>query len=119
MSKPKKTSRVVKVPSENTQNVPLRFRIPSDLKGEWSSFMGELTAALGGVSLDDSNIGRPLIELLLVDYKDRILGNAEAIKGTLKRPALADRLAMAEFDEEIGQVLRKSITQRKKRPVAE
>jgi len=77
----------------------------------------ELSAALGGVSLDDSNLGRPLIELLLVDYREQILSQAAELEGKLKRPALSDRLAMAEFDDQIGQVLKKAITQRRRKPV--
>ena len=115
--KPQQKPRVVVEPDNNTENVTLRFRVPSGLKGDWSEFKGELSSALG-VSLNDSNLGRPLFELLMVDYREQILEQAAEIRGTLKRPALNDRMGMAEFDEEIGQMLKKAIKQRRKKSLA-
>ena len=116
--KPAQNKAPVVISEPSGKNVPLRFRIPTELKGEWSNFTGELEAALGGVSLDDSNLGRPLLELLLVDYREQILEQAAELEGKLKRPSLSDRLAMAEFDAEIGQMLKSAIRQRRKKAVA-
>ena len=67
-------------------NVPLKFRVPQTLRSEFQTFKAEFSAALGGVVLDDSNLGRPLLEHFLVDQRDRILEAAAGFKGKLRRP---------------------------------
>ena len=85
-------------------NVPLKFRVPQTLRSEFQTFKAELSAALGGVVLDDSNLGRPLLEYFLVDQRDRILEAATGFKGKLRRPANGDAVGMAEFDHTLGEV---------------
>jgi len=85
-------------------NVPLKFRVPQTLRSEFQTFKAELSAALGGVVLDDSNLGRPLLEHFLVDQRDRILEAAGGFKGKLRRPANGDAVGMAEFDHTLGEI---------------
>ncbi len=85
-------------------NVPLKFRVPQTLRSEFQTFKAELSAALGGVALDDSNLGRPLLEHFLVEQRERILESAGAFKGRLRRPANGDAVGMAEFDHLLGEI---------------
>lgn len=85
-------------------NVPLKFRVPQTLRSEFQTFKAELSAALGGVALDDSNLGRPLLEHFLVEQRDRILEAATSFKGRLRRPANGDAVGMAEFDHLLGEI---------------
>jgi hypothetical protein len=81
----------------------VKFRVPQSLKNQFQTFVVELATALG-VSIDDSNIGRPLLERLLVEDRERILQTAKDYRGKLRRPVNRDPLAMAEFDEQIGAI---------------
>ena len=89
-------------------NVPLKFRVPQTLRSEFHRFKAELAAVLGGVALDDSNLARPLVELFLVEQRDRILEEAAAFRGLLKRPPNGDAVGMAEFDHTIGEIFRRA-----------
>jgi hypothetical protein len=72
------------------------------------TFKAELSAALGGVSLDDSNIARPLLEEFLVEYRERILEAAQAFEDSLVRPRNGDAVGMAEFDHTIGELFKQA-----------
>ena len=89
-------------------NVTLRFRVPQTLRSDFQTFKAELAAVLGGIALDDSNLARPLFEQFLVEHKARILEEAAAFRGQLKRPANGDAVGMAEFDHAIGEIFRKA-----------
>ena len=89
-------------------NVPLKFRVPEPLRSEFHRFKAELAAALGGIALDDSNIARPLVEIFLVELSERVLEEATAYRGQLKRPPNGDAVGMAEFDHSIGEIFRKA-----------
>ena len=89
-------------------NVPIRFRVPQTLRSEFQKFRAELSAVLGGVALDDSNLARPLVEHFLVEHRERILEEAVAFRGQLKRPPNGDAVGMAEFDHAIGEIFRKA-----------
>lgn len=95
-------------PSLPEPNVTLRFRVPQTLRSEFQTFKAELAAVLGGIALDDSNLARPLLEHFLVEYRTRILEEAAAFRGRLKRPANGDAVGMAEFDHAIGDIFRKA-----------
>jgi hypothetical protein len=99
-------------------NVPLKFRVPQTLRSEFQTFKAELSAALGGVALDDSNLGRPLLEHFLVDQRDRILEAAGAYKGRLRRPANGDAVGMAEFDHLLGEIFGEARKRRRGSPTA-
>ena len=89
-------------------NVPIRFRVPQTLRSEFQKFRAELSAVLGGVALDDSNLARPLVEHFLVEHRERILEEAAAFRGQLKRPPNGDAVGMAEFDHAIGEIFRRA-----------
>ena len=89
-------------------NVPLKFRVPQTLRSEFHRFKAELAAVLGGVALDDSNLARPLVEFFLVEQGDRILEEAAAFRGQIRRPPNGDAVGMAEFDHAIGEIFRRA-----------
>ena len=96
-------------------NVPIRFRVPQTLRSEFQKFRAELSAVLGGVALDDSNLARPLVEHFLVEHRERILEEAAAFRGQLKRPPNGDAVGMAEFDHAIGEIFRRARRRRSPR----
>jgi hypothetical protein len=75
------------------------------MKSDFQAFKAELSSALGGVFIEDSNIGRSLLEILLAgDDRARILEVARERGGEIRRPANCDAVAMAEFDAAIGAI---------------
>ena len=100
------------IPSLPEPNVPLKFRVPRSLRSEFHRFKAELAAALGGVALDDSNLARPLVELFLIEQGERIIEEASAFHGRLKRPPNGDAVGMAEFDHAIGNIFRRATRHR-------
>jgi hypothetical protein len=99
-------------------NVPLKFRVPQTLRSEFQTFKAEFSAALGGVALDDSNLGRPLLEHFLLDQRERIIETAGAFRGKLRRPANGDAVGMAEFDHTLGEIFREARKRRRSAPSA-
>ena len=93
-------------------NVPLKFRVPQSMRSDFQTFKAELSAVLG-VALDDSNLGRPLIEHVLADQKERILEAAEGFRGRFKRPANGDAVGMAEFDHTLGELFQEARKRRR------
>ena len=75
----------------------MKFQVPPS--------KAELSAALGGVMLDDSNVGRALLDRLLSVERERVLAVARERPGTLKRPRNGNPEAMAAFDEAIRALL--------------
>ena len=88
-------------------NVPLKFRVPQTLRSEFHRFKADLAAELG-VALDDSNLARPLVEIFLIEQRERVLEEAGAFRGRIKRPPNGDTVGMAEFDHAIGEIFRKA-----------
>jgi hypothetical protein len=99
-------------------NVPLKFRVPQTLRSDFQTFKAELSAVLGGVALDDSNLGRPLLEHFLLDQRERILEAAGAFRGKLRRPANGDAIGMAEFDHLLGEIFGEARRRRRTSPTA-
>ena len=99
---------VEETPRPPEPNVPFRLRVPQNLRSDFHKFKADLAAVLGGVALDDSNLVRPLVEHFLVEYRERILEEAAAFRGRLKRPPNGDAVGMAEFDHAIGEIFRKA-----------
>ena len=89
--------------SAHEPHVTLKLRVPQGMRADFKRFTAELGGVLG-VTVDDSNIGRPLIEHFLNEQRDRILEVARSERSRLKRPANGDAVGMAEFDEAIGRV---------------
>jgi hypothetical protein len=90
------------------------------LKSDFQRFRAELSEALGGVYIEDSNIGRPLLERLLIEDRERILQVAKDHRGTLRRPVNRDPVKMAEFDDALGTIFGEALRRRRasKRPDA-
>jgi hypothetical protein len=99
-------------------NVALKFRVPQTLRSEFQTFKAELSAALGGVALDDSNLGRPLLEHFLVEQRERIIEAAGSFRGKLRRPANGDAVGMAEFDHLLGEIFSEARKRRRAAPSA-
>lgn len=85
-------------------HVPLKFEVPRSMRAEFQAFRAELGAALGGVALDNSNIGRAILARLLGPERARVLGAARAMAGTLQRPRNDDQEAMAAFDAALREL---------------
>lgn len=102
------------LPEAPEANVGFKFRVPQSLRSDFESFKAELSAALGGVRLDDSNLARPILERFLVEERDAILQVAKENRGRLRRPANRDAVAMAEFDDEIGRLFREASPPRRR-----
>jgi hypothetical protein len=86
-------------------HVGMKLRLPRAMKAEFQAFKAELSSALGGVFIEDSNIGRSLLENLLGgDDRGRILEVARERGEEIRRPANSDAVAMAEFDAAIGAI---------------
>lgn len=98
--------------------MPLKFRVPQTLRSDFQTFKAELSAVLGGVALDDSNLGRPLLEHFLLDQRERILEAAGAFRGKLRRPANGDAIGMAEFDHLLGEIFGEARRRRRTSPTA-
>jgi len=93
-------------------NVSLKFRVPYDLRAQFQTFKAELSSTLGTL-LDDSNLARPYLELLVSDFRERILEVAETRRGMLRRPGHGDTVAMAEFDEALAEIIRDAVRRRR------
>jgi len=100
------------------RNVGMKLRLPQSMKADFQTFKAELSTALGGTYIEDSNIGRPLIELLLADDRERILEVAREHRDTLRRPINRDALAMAEFDSALSSIFTEALRRRRKAPRA-
>ncbi len=93
-------------------HVTLKLRVPQAMRADFKRFTAELGAALG-VTVDDSNVARPLIEHFLSEQGPRIIEAASAQLGPLKRPANGDAVGMAEFDDAIGKVYQEARKRRR------
>ena len=93
------------------QYVTLRFQVPTSVRADFQLFMAELSSTLD-VRLSDSNVARSYLEILLHEYRERILARAAEARGTLRRPPLSDTIAMAEFDDALGAIFREAFRQR-------
>lgn len=91
-------------PAAADGHVPIKFVVPRELRAEFMAFKAELGAALGGILLDNSNIGRALLARLLGPDRARLLEAAREANGTLTRPRNDDAEAMAEFDLKLSQL---------------
>lgn len=90
--------------SEPESHVPLKFEVPRSMRAEFQAFRAELGAALGGIALDNSNIGRAVLARLLGPDRARILDAARR-SDPLRRPRNDDLEAMAEFDTRIKDLI--------------
>jgi hypothetical protein len=97
----KRKNEALKAPEAN---VPLKARVPRTLRSNFAKLIADLSAALDGVKLDDSNILRPVIERLILKH-EYLVEAFTAHAGELKRPPNGDAVAMLEFDDAIGKFI--------------
>lgn len=97
------------------EHVGFKWKIPRALKGEFLTFIAQFASALE-VHLEDSNVGRALLEQFLVEDSERILSYAQTHRGTLHRPHKGDHVGMAEFDQRIGDIIREGRKKRRSAP---
>lgn len=116
--KPKKQKRqagaLLKNTSVEIDNVAFKAKMTPALRKLWSDFKSDFEEALGA-RLDDSNVVRPLVELIICDYQEQILEAAAERRGEVSRPSNRDRVAMAEFDAVVGEVLEQGLKKRRKK----
>ncbi|MCZ7620152.1 MAG: hypothetical protein M5U32_18275 [Myxococcota bacterium] len=79
--------------------------MPKDMRVSFQRFKAELSAALGGVALDDSNLGRALFQEILERHGEAILEAARDHAWDYDRPASSDAEAMAAFDDALQEVI--------------
>lgn len=89
-------------------HVPLKFEVPRSMRAEFQAFRAELGSALGGVALDNSNIGRALLARLLGPDRARVLEAARRSGGALRRPRNDDLDAMEAFDAALREVFERA-----------
>lgn len=93
------------VPARGIEDhVPFKFEVPRSIRAEFQAFRAELGAALGGVALDNSNIGRAVLARLLGPERKAVLAAARRASGTLTRPRNDDAQAMAAFDAALREL---------------
>ena len=79
----------------------LKLRVRPSSRAKFDEFKTELSVALGGARLMDSNVGRAVVDWFMAEGAPVVLRHLEANPPALQRPASDDQLAMAEFDGEI------------------
>jgi hypothetical protein len=83
----------------------LRFRVSKDMRVAFQRFKTELSGALGGVPLDDSNLGRALLQEVIERRGEAILAAARTGSWAHGRPASADGAAMLAFDQALAELI--------------
>ena len=63
----------IEVPRLEATDAHLKFRVRQSTRARFDSFKAELSAALGGVRLMDSNLGRALLDWFLFEGGERVL----------------------------------------------
>ncbi|GEM_PF-5610429 len=91
--------------AETAIDANLKFRVRQGARTGFDTFKAELSAALGGPRLMDSNLGRALIDWFLVEASERVLSAARASAGFPQRPASDDLAGMAAFDEALRELI--------------
>ena len=96
-------------------NVLFRARIPQESKTGWMQLKSNMSAVLSR-SLDDANLLRPLMEIIITEYEQDILEAAtDAAQDFPKRPANNKPMEMLEFDNAIKEIYQKALSARKRK----
>ena len=90
----------------------LKFRVRPSSRGKFDEFKTELSIALGGARLVDSNVGRAVIDWFMGEGAPIVLRYLEANPTELQRPASDDQVAMAEFDAAIAKLVAHALQRR-------
>lgn len=83
----------------------LKFRVRQSTRARFDSFKAELSCALGGARLMDSNLGRALMDWFLEHAADSVIAAARGGPGGVRRPPSDDPVAMAAFDAALGELI--------------
>lgn len=83
----------------------LKFRVRQSTRAEFDAFKAELSQALGGVRLNDSNVGRAIMDWFLSEASESVLAAARNNVEPIRRPPGNDPTAMMSFDMRLGAVL--------------
>lgn len=90
----------------------IKIRVRRETRSRFDSFKAELSAALGGARLMDSNLGRAVLDWLLFEIGDVVLEVAQENAGALRRPASDDLAGMAAFDDALREIIVRAVNQR-------
>lgn len=100
------------VPAEPT-DAHVKIRVRRETRSRFDSFKAELSAALGGARLMDSNLGRAVLDWLLFEIGDEVLEAARESAEELRRPASDDLAGMAAFDNALRAIIARAANERK------
>lgn len=85
----------------------LKFRVRQSTRARFDAFKAELSVALGGVRLADSNIGRAVVEWFLENAAECVVDLAREQR--LRRPASDDPAGIAAFDEALVHMIQDAL----------
>lgn len=90
-------------------NAHLKFRVRQTTRARFDTFRAELSVALGGARLMDSNVGRALLDWFLFEVGEGVLIAVRRDATVLQRPASDDVAAMSAFDEALQAALSRAL----------
>ena len=93
----------------------LKIRVRRTTRGRFDAFKAELSSALGGARLMDSNLGRAVLDWFLFEVGDQVLAVARERAEVLQRPASDDLAGMAAFDDELRAIIARAVYHRRDR----
>jgi len=97
----------VPVPHVEPTSSHLKLRVRQTTRARFDAFRGELSVALGGVRVTDSNLGRAIIDWFLENGVDEVV---ECARGrVLRRPPSDDVAGMAAFDEALVETIEEAL----------
>jgi hypothetical protein len=92
----------------------IKFRVPLPTKNSFQAFRAEWRAALGA-QIDESQVGRVLIDVLLLELAPYILDVTAERGDPIKRPVNRDHVAMAAFEESLKAIVLEATKRHRRR----
>ena len=93
-------------------NISMKIRVKQSTRERFDGFKLDLSIALGGTRLTDSQIVRTLLDICLQELSEDFLLSARDIGGSLTRPGSADLIALTAFDHALGEMFRSAMGSR-------
>lgn len=87
----------------------VKIRVRRTTRGRFDAFKADLSTALGGARLMDSNLGRAVLDWFLFEVGDQVLEAARERADVLRRPASDDLAGMAAFDDELRAIIARAV----------
>ncbi len=87
----------------------VKIRVRRTTRSQFDVFKAELSTALGGARLMDSNVGRAVLDWFLFEVGDQVLEAARDRTDVLRRPASDDLVGMAAFDDELRAIIARAV----------